>query len=123
MKKIILLLSISLLFVSCAQNTNTQTQNSTGEVAQNTANITNCEADAQAAETKLEASNENPDVSLEFLGSAEVNNTCFLKVKITQQVGVETAEVFTLFDTETEQSYDNYVDEQQMELAIIEMTQ
>ena len=120
MKKIIAILSFTLLLVSCGGNTSTSSQTE-WETTLNSASTLSCEDQAQAAGEKLVAANENPDVSLEFLGSAEGNNNCYLKVKITQQVGVETAEVYTLFDTATEQSYNNYTDLKQMELALIEL--
>ena len=122
MKIIAIFLSFVFLLVSCGWNTNTSTTTQ-WEVSQNTNTALSCESQAQAAGEKLMSSNENPDVSLEFLWEVEANNTCYLKVKIVQTVGVETAEVFTLFDTATEQSYKNYTDEKQMELAIIEFTE
>ena len=122
MKKIIAILSFTLLLISCGGNTQTSPETE-WEVSQSTNTTLSCEDQAQAAGDKLVWANENPDVSLEFLWEVEANNACYLKVKITQKVWVETAEVFTLFDTATEQSYNNYTDLAQMELAIIEMNQ
>ena len=121
MKNIITVLSFTLLLISCGWNINTTPNSQISENTESIVEAPDCEANAAASEKKLVDANKNPDVTLEFLWEVEANNTCYLKIKITQKVGVETAEVFTLFDTRTEQSYANYIDEKQMELAIIEL--
>ncbi len=126
MKSIISILALCFLLVSCGGNSSAPkaTDTSKSQTVQESPIVEkaeDCESSSEAAKLKLLEANENPDVALEFLGSAETDKNCFLKVKITQIVGLETAEVFSLFDTATEQSYANYTDEQQMDLALIEL--
>lgn len=122
MKSITSILILCFFLMSCGWTTPAKTTTSSnGTGIESTASTIDCETQAEAAGTKLASANENPDVRLEFLGHEEVDDTCYLKTKITQTVGEESLVIFTLFNTATEQSYKNYNDEKQMELDIIEL--
>lgn len=121
MKSFISILGLCFFLVSCGWSTTTDSSGTQTINTDTTASSVDCETQAQSTGEKLVTANENPDVSLEFLWHAEIDETCYLKTKITQTVGEESLIIFTLFDTATEQSYKNYNDEKQMELDIIEL--
>ena len=82
-----------------------------------------CNTLEENAKKKFDEANENPNINLEYLGIVygEFNDTCYLKIQITDESGETPIVIYSLFNTNTEQTYKNYASLNAMELGLSEL--
>ena len=82
-----------------------------------------CTSFEAAAKTKFDEANENPNITLDYFGIVygESDDTCYLKMQITDSSTDPVTEIYSLFNTKTEQTYKNYTSAADMELGLVEL--